>query len=503
MGHTVPFKCEFSRLVIPNDAKYATAAAKYVGEIAKAIGFDPPDLPALEMGVSAAIQAVLTYSFEPGESATLELTCERVPEGIKVALRDKGLPYGSTAAANAQSGTTSSLGLQVFRLKECMDDVKLNNLGPDGKEIVLIKHLRNKAIADYFDACELQPYDPPKIKMAPLQNRIACAVREMKPEEASEVSKAIYKTYGYTYPHEFVYYPEKIIALNASGRIYSAVAVADGEEIAGHSALRSWDENPAIVEMVAGVVKPAIRSHGCFAGLTEFLLTRAQSEGRLGIFGQAVANHIYSQRSGHQAGLQDCAIFIGQVPQSTDFKGLNGTSPQRISMVMGFRFLRPPPKRKVYPPKRHAEMIAKIYRGLGIAPGLISRGANDFETKQKDALFHINVIGSLQFARIIIRRYSDDIVMELKTKLKELCLKKIEVIHLFLSLADPLTYRFGERFEEFGFFFAGVLPAGLGHGDALILQYLNNVPIDYSRIQLESDLAKEILEYIRNHDPNR
>jgi hypothetical protein len=57
-------------------------------------------------------------------------------------------------------------------------------------------------------------------------------VRRRKPDEAAEVSKTIYKNYGYTYPHDFVYYPEKIIALNESGRLYSAIAVMDGKETA-------------------------------------------------------------------------------------------------------------------------------------------------------------------------------------------------------------------------------------------------------------------------------
>jgi serine/threonine-protein kinase RsbW len=118
-------------------------------------------------------------------------------------------------------------------------------------------------------------------------------------------------------------------------------------------------------------------------------------------------------------------------------------------------------------------------------------------------VFRINVIGPFKFARIIIDRYGGNIVTALKTKLKELCLKNIEVITLYLNLADPLTSHFCDQFEQLGFFFAGVLPMGLQRGDALILQYLNNVPIDYAHIQLESDLAKLVLSHIQEHDPNQ
>ena len=57
------------------------------------------------------------------------------------------------------------------------------------------------------------------------------------------------------------------------------------------------------------------------------------------------------------------------------------------------------------------------------------------------------------------------------------------------------------EFEKLGFFFAGVLPCAR-IGDTLILQYLNNVDLDYEKIAAYSDIAKELLGYIRAHDPN-
>jgi hypothetical protein len=36
----------------------------------------------------------------------------------------------------------------------------------------------------------------------------------------------------------------------------------------------------------------------------------------------------------------------------------------------------------------------------------------------------------------------------------------------------------------------------------MILQYLNNVPFDYGKVQAYTPVAKQILEYIRGCDPN-
>lgn len=89
-----------------------------------------------------------------------------------------------------------------------------------------------------------------------------------------------------------------------------------------------------------------------------------------------------------------------------------------------------------------------------------------------------------------------------KSRLKELCLKHFDVITPYVDLADPATYWITSQFEEMGFFFSTILLGGSG-SDALILQYLNNVPLDYGRIKIHSRIGRDVLKYIQKHDPNR
>ena len=120
-------QCEFSSIRIPNDPKYAPAAAIYVSEIARAIGMETTDVKALENGIKDAINALLDYSFEPAENSTLEIICERIPEGLKVSLRDKGLPFGAESSLSGQP----RIAEPFFQLKEYLDEIQLNNLGFD------------------------------------------------------------------------------------------------------------------------------------------------------------------------------------------------------------------------------------------------------------------------------------------------------------------------------------------------------------------------------------
>ena len=72
-----------------------------------------------------------------------------------------------------------------------------------------------------------------------------------------------------------------------------------------------------------------------------------------------------------------------------------------------------------------------------------------------------------------------------------------------MNLSNPLTAGIAAQIEKLGFFFGGILPHGYKNGDALILQYLNNVSIDYDAIQVESAIARKLLAYVREQDPNQ
>ncbi|MGD9313724.1 MAG: hypothetical protein PVI96_12455, partial [Desulfobacterales bacterium] len=391
-----------------------------------------------------------------------------------------------------------------FRLQEYLDEIQLNNLGPDGKELVLIKQLKNKDISDYYAACDLEPYEATPVTIAPSPDTFKCRVRRMEPADAPEVSKTIYKTYGYTYPHNYVYYPEEIVALNESGRVHSAVAVASDEDIAGYGVFQIWNENPQIVEMAQGVVKPEYRSMGCFGNITRYLLDQAKAAGIKGAFGEAVTNHTVSQHTMHGFGFRDCGLRLGLIPSDTVFKEMKAAVSQRISMVVQFLYLQPPTavSRKVYAPPHHQGILMDLYQELGVKPTMITAATAYDKNQSSNTEFKIKLFGSMNYARVMIDGYGENTIAAIKAEVRELCLKKIEIINLFLNLADPLTTGTTAQIEKMGFFFAGILPNGFKDGDALILQYLNNVPIDYDAIQVKSAMAQKLLAYVRKQDPN-
>ncbi|MEN8200206.1 MAG: hypothetical protein ABFR63_09050, partial [Thermodesulfobacteriota bacterium] len=70
---------------------------------------------------------------------------------------------------------------------------------------------------------------------------------------------------------------------------------------------------------------------------------------------------------------------------------------------------------------------------------------------------------------------------------------------VYLDLTDPGINKGIDILERQNCFFVGLFPAH--PRPFLILQYLNNVSIDYDQIALRDDFARELFDYVKNHDP--
>jgi serine/threonine-protein kinase RsbW len=219
-----------------------------------------------------------------------------------------------------------------------------------------------------------------------------------------------------------------------------------------------------------------------------------------GIYAYAVTNHPFTQKSMIKFQINDCGLLLATSPASWKFKGIEDAS-QRISVALGFRYMEPPVPHNLYAPEHHKAMISKLYNHLGASQNFIVPAAGPVLSGTAESVINTGINELESCAEIFIETYSQDVIRQTRKLVRGYCLQGVAAINLFLRLEDPLTYTMTEEFEKIGFFFAGIMPESR-IGDALILQYLNNVDLDYSKICLVSDVAKELLNYIRERDPN-
>jgi anti-sigma regulatory factor (Ser/Thr protein kinase) len=486
------------KLTLPNQMAYLALAQAFVDEAARQFGFTGSGLSEIQLGVEEAVTNVMKHGYDVEESRSFDILCERIAGGMRIVVCEKGIPFDPSQIPDYNPGSdladSSTAGLGVFLMRAMMDDCSFHNLGPGGKETHLIKYLP-PAAPEAGAATEAPPPAAPDA----IPRKIEYDVRLMRAEEAIEVSRCAYKSHGYSFFDDHIYYPERLVELNRSGEMISAVAVTRDNTFMGHAALLYQYPEDRIAELTFVFVNQEYRGQGALNRLNDFLLTTPKSREFAGMYAYAVANHPFTQKATQRSGLGDCGILLATSPVSWKFKGIAGDASQRISVVLSFKYMETPQRLTLFPPAQHREMIARLYRELGVEHDYVIPVAAAAPAEPSSIESSANP--SEGCAEIFVARYGSDAVREVKKLLRSFCLRQMAAVNLFLNLEDPLTAVLAGEFEKLGFFFAGILPRARV-GDTLILQYLNNVDLDYGKIVAYSPSARQTLAYIRERDPN-
>jgi len=486
-------------LTVPNDLDFVPMVQGFVRDYAAGAGFACDDQARLDLLMEEAATNVIHGAFAADERAGFDVTCERVPAGMQITVHDEGMPYDPSltpeydpgAALESQTGA----GLGSFLMKQIADTVEFHNLGSRGKETVFIKYLDSEAVTGAPPADEA-PVEAPE--PVPAAERAQLELGPLRPEQAIEVCRCIYDAYRYTYVNEHLYYPDRVVALNQSGDMVSAVASTSEGEVAGHAALVFPEDSHEVADLAVVATKAKFRGQSIARRLGEYLEQEALARGLHGLFIEEVTVHTYTQKFCHHLGFVDCAFLLAYSPATMAFTGIAAEAAARRSVILGFKYLSEPPTETVHAPERHRDMITGIYAQLGAPVTLADDTAAD-----PDGLpvLHVSVNPKRSVATIRIPTYGRDLRRRIREELLRLLRENVSVVDVFLDLSTAGTGRVAAALEDAGFIFTGVLPGGLS-GDWLIMQYFNGVLVDYEAIQVEDPFTRDLLAYIRGNDPH-
>ncbi|MDA8125536.1 MAG: ATP-binding protein [Deltaproteobacteria bacterium] len=489
------------KMTLPSDLSCLPIAQLFVRESARIWGCPEGDLYRFDLVIEEAVTNLIEHAFESDATSTFDLICDPLPDGIGVSIREQGLPFDPTRLTryDAEAGfdDRSDRGMGIFLMQEVMDEVTFTNLGSGGKETRFVKHFKGVPAAQPGKVAEVAADALPT---AGKPERVAYEVRLMAPEEAIEISRGAYRSHGFTFFTDYIYYPDQIVEMNRTGHMLSAVAVTAEGKFMGHGALVYPYEGSRIAELTYIFVNIEYRGQGCMDRLCRFLQEVDKPVPLKGIYDYSVTNHLFTQKVMTKMGLADCGILLATSPASWHFKGIEGDTSQRLGVVLSFRYLLPPETKDLYVPAAHRDLVREIYGELSAAHRF-SEPAGPPELPEGPSEIDTELFGPEGCAEVRIVRYGAQAVREVRRILRELCLRQIAAVQLFLPLEDAATWFMGPEFEKLGFFFAGIMPEEKA-GDALILQYLNNVVCDYNKVQTYAPLATKILAYIRQQDPN-
>ena len=470
-----------SELILPCHAESGTIAGAFVRELASLARLAPEDVDRLARAAAEACVAIARSDAGPERCEPFHVVGLVTPRALSVALRERGAPFDPSAPSAPIRGRAWD------HVHQAADRVRWTNRGEAGMELHLVKYRRQGDVTQHLTEAELVPFrhDEP---LAPDQRYI---IRRFHPDDAVGVARCVYRSFGYSYGDLDVYYPARIIHLNETGQLTSIVAIDEAGEVVGHLGLERPDLGP-IAESSDAVVAPAHRHRHLLERLRALAEEEASRLGLQGLVGYPVTTHPFSQRMEEAVGGRLCGVVLGQLPGSTSFTGI-ATAPthQRVSTMLYFKYLVSPDPPVVHPPARHAPMLARIYANLGLdagvrpptAPTGIGRVSVDLDRSWGFGEIHVDTVGAESAA-------------EVRRARRDLCaVAEVDVVYLYLPLAQAGTPAVCEEAEADGFFFSGIGPRFASDGDALCLQYVPR-ELDSRLLEVASPFGQELLAYV-------
>jgi len=313
--------------------------------------------------------------------------------------------------------------------------------------------------------------------------------RAMLPSECDALARLVYRCYGYDYPADEIYYPERMSALIDGGLMHSAVVCNEAGELVAHASLTLARSKARIAEAGKLVVDPRYRSHGLARKVATLRLERAAELGLLGLWTECVSNHPFSQKNQRKLGARETGVFMGMLPASVQMVGLESEAEERGSLIPMYLPLAGSPARELYVPERYRELIAEIAEHLELERELTTRGA----PAAKESRISVSVNRLLNVAVIDVAVAGADFLERLETHMEHLYDMRVSSVYLDLHLGDPGSAHAGDHVAGHGFFFSALLPESGAVGDVLRLQVHNHEHITPESIQLATDWGEGLL----------
>ena len=485
-------------LIIPNEAAMVYPVQSSAKAYAELLGFESKACYHIELLLEEVLTNIIKYDFMPGQKENIDITFDKTVLGLSITIHSNSIPldidkiksFSSIDKENILKYNASGLGSLL--INKLADNVIYMNKGKEGQFIHIEKNIASKAVS------ENKLMEDPNIVRAP-KTDFDFYVRRLKPEEALFVSQLAYYAYRVSYIYDKIYYPEMVKKLNEEGEMLSIVAVnSDNEEIIGHVAAIKHEVSQ-LPEMAVAFVNPTYRGGGCLHKTSEFLIDLLKTKKSRGVIVHAVTTHPYSQKAAYKLNLRETALYISR---STPLlmNEIKEDNQARESLLLMFLPLHPEDTKQIYVPAHHVDMITAIYKNSGQSVEIIAT-ENKRTSYNEEAEIEVTS-DTYKCGFILVKQYGSNITPLILKTLKSLCVNRIESIYVYLPLEKPEIGDCCQALEKAGFFFGGIMQTAEGQ-DYLMLQYLNNQMYNYDTLEVFSDFAKELVTYIRHHDPSQ
>ncbi len=459
-------------------------------ECAMIRGFSSDDVHLFCLAVEEALTNSIELGFG-GQVDEIDILFSRTSSGLGVKISSLCLPLEPDKlpqySLRRMSDFNDTTGLSFHLVKKIVDTISIS-IDKDGeRELFFEKYLPEKRVNDFGQE---KRNKRKRLKRVNTPHLLRFAV----PDDAENISRLVLRAHGEVMFSEHIYYPDRVREMLKIGELFSVVAEAECGELIAHFALVGDMSNSLVQELTYTVIDGNFKSKGVLKGL-DMLLTNAKDRNVYAVTSYAVTNHVHSQRGLQKEGFSENALFLSLSPASCNTDKYEEGLPDRIANLSYSKYLGPVSLKPLFIPCNHQAMILNIYAQMGFEPvvadestfsdvqGGASRIRTDVELKEGWML-------------VSVHEYGDETFSHVRSEIYKSRAQGIPSIQVLLPLADAATPTMCGKFEEMGFFFAGICP-GFDGSENLALQYLNGVDSGFDSVLMLTEFGTKLKNYVR------
>src|SRR5215213_4520350 len=194
-----------AHVTISAEAGFLPPVIEFVKQMSRRLGLG--DAEHVDRAVELVCLNVIEHAFGPEEEGSFGVQVLRRPGQVVVAVEDQGLPFDYKRLQDGEDRTVLEI------LRRSFDETRFVNLGRRGNRVELLKHLPLTDVRDHLHEDEHHRI----VEATAAHEDVPLEIRMMHPEESFELSRCVYRSYGYSYDWDYIYYPDRIRELQEKG----------------------------------------------------------------------------------------------------------------------------------------------------------------------------------------------------------------------------------------------------------------------------------------------
>lgn len=451
------------------------------GEAVRAIA-DSRGLPAIRSTrIEAVVEELVREAFEREVvTGSEEVIVEVAFDGgsLWVSVLDHRLPLDPTEARHLSSNRLAVLGF--------VDALHVSFRGGSGNVV----HLEARLAGDLEGTHEQEEGAPGHDATEEMVDSVQ--IRRMVPDDAPNLIRCLYRSYGYSYPDPSLYDVHAIRRLLATERMLSIVAVLPDGEIVGHVALVYEEDGDLSPESGRLVVDPRLRGHHFTTRLGKLRAELAEMTGIVGTWSKAVTNHAISQHLAVDYGATEVGLLIGAQPTEVVQVGLPNPEAGWRSLMLLYRPATSIAPRQCVVPSHLVGIVGELVELTGIPRHI--EATIDAPTQRRTSLkTHLHPEHGLAMLRM--RSIGRDLRRRVIHELRGLAAIRPAAVHFDIPLSDPSAAWAAHELEHLGFCWAGWIPELTPAGDVLRYQRVGDHRVDIDHIEVATDHGASMREF--------